>query len=291
MRHPDIVVGTDGSEQSRTAVRWAAAEARLRAAPLKILTAYSWNGPPEAFGGMGDLPNVIAQQFDQLAADAAAEARTVEPGIEVSGAAVIGDPASVLLDAGRTAAMLVVGNRGRGGFASLLLGSVSQRVATHAAGPVVVVRGLAHTASGPVVVGVDGSASAQRALAIGFDEAQRRGSGLLAVRSYPVPMPVYEIDIAPLPYDQDAASRDAARDLDATLTPWRDKYPTVPVQTLTEPGSAAKNLVDVSGDAALLIVGSRGHGALVGSLLGSVGQQLLHHAGCPVMIVHPEQAT
>jgi nucleotide-binding universal stress UspA family protein len=291
MRHPDIVVGTDGSEQSRTAVRWAAAEARLRAAPLKILTAYSWNGPPEVFGSMGDLPDVIAQQFEQLAADAVAEARAVEPGFEVSGAAVVGDPASVLLDAGRTAAMLVVGNRGRGGFASLLLGSVSQQVATHAAGPVVVVRGLAHTASGPVVVGVDGSASAQRALALGFEEAQRRGSGLFAVRSYPVPMPPYGMDLPPLPYDQDAAWRDATRDLDATLTPWRDKYPTVPVQTLTEPGSPAKNLVDVSRDAALLIVGSRGHGALVGSLLGSVGQQLLHHAGCPVMIVHPEQAT
>jgi nucleotide-binding universal stress UspA family protein len=291
MRHPDIVVGTDGSEQSRTAVRWAAAEARLRAASLKILTAYSWNWPPEAFGSMGELPDVIAQQFDQLAADAAAEARALEPGIEISGAAVIGDPASVLLDAGRTAAMLVVGNRGRGGFASLLLGSVSQQVTTHATGPVVVVRGRADTASGPVVVGVDGSASAQRALALGFDEAQRRGSGLLAVRSYPVPMPPYGMEVPPLAYDQDAAWRDAARDLDATLTPWRDKYPAVPVQTLTEPGSPAKNLVDVSRDATLLIVGSRGHGALIGSLLGSVGQQLLHHAGCPVMIAHPEQAT
>lgn len=50
MRHPDIIVGTHGSGQSRTAVRWAAAEARLRAAPLKILAAYSQNGPPEAFG-------------------------------------------------------------------------------------------------------------------------------------------------------------------------------------------------------------------------------------------------
>ncbi|MFJ5599943.1 universal stress protein [Micromonospora parva] len=291
MRHPDIVVGTDGSEQSRTAVRWAAVEARLRAAPLKILTAYSWNGPPDAFGGMGELPDVIAQQFDRLAADAAAEARALEPGIEVSGAAVIGDPASVLLEAGRTAAMLVVGNRGRGGFASLLLGSVSQQVATHAAGPVVVVRGQANTASGPIAVGVDGSTSAQRALALGFEEAQRSGSGLLAVRSYPVPMPPIGMDMPPLSYDHDAAWRDAARDLEAAVTPWRDKYPTVPVQTLTEPGSPAKNLVGVSGDARLLIVGSRGHGALVGRLLGSVGQQLLHHAGCPVMIVHPEQAT
>jgi nucleotide-binding universal stress UspA family protein len=291
MRHPDIVVGTDGSEQSRTAVRWAAAEARLRAAPLKILTAYSWNGPPEAYGGAAEPPDIIAQQFHQMAAAAAAEARASAPGIEVFSAAVVGDPASALLQAGRTAAMLVVGNRGRGGFASLLLGSVSQHVATHATAPVVVVRGRTDNPSGPIVVGVDGTASAQRALSLGFGEAQRRGSVLLTVRSYPVPMPPYGTEMPLLPYDEETARRDAARDLDATLTPWRDKYPAVPVRTRTEPGSPAKNLLAESSDAALLIVGSRGHGALAGALLSSVGQQLLHHADCPVMIVHPERAT
>jgi nucleotide-binding universal stress UspA family protein len=287
MRHQGIVVGTDGSDQSRTAVRWAASEARLRAAPLKIVTAYTWSGPAEAFGSTGELPDIIAQQFDQMAAGAAAEARALEPGIEVSSTAVIGDPASALLAAVRTAAMLVVGNRGRGGFASLLLGSVSQQVATHATVPVVVVRGRADSPFGPIAVGVDGSASAQAALALGFDEAQRRDTGLLAVRSYPVPIPPYGMDMPPLPYDEDAALRDAARDLDATLMSWRDKYPAVPVKTLIEPSSPAKTLVDVSDTATLLIVGSRGHGVLVGSLLGSVGQQLLRHACCPVMIVHP----
>jgi nucleotide-binding universal stress UspA family protein len=291
MRHPDIVVGIDGSEQSRAAVRWAAAEARRHDAPLKILTAYSWNGPAEALGGVGELPDVIAQQFDQMATAAAAEARALEPGIDVSGAAVIGDPASTLRRAGRTAAMLVVGNRGRGGLASLLLGSVSQQIATHATCPVVVVRGRRETPSGPITVGVDGSASAQRALAPAFDQAQRRGCGLLAVRSYPLSMPSIGMAVPPLPYDPDAASRDAARELDATLTPWRDKYPAVRVKVLIEPGSPAKNLIDVSSEAALVIVGSRGHGPLVGSLLGSVGQQLLHHADCPVMIVHPDQET
>jgi nucleotide-binding universal stress UspA family protein len=291
MSHSDIVVGTDGSEQSRTAVRWAAAEARLRGAALKIVTAYSWNWPPESFGSLGELPDVIAQQCDQLATGAAAEARALEPGIEVSWAAVTGDPVAALLDAARRAVMLVVGNRGRGGFASLLLGSVSQQVATHATGPVVVVRGRTDNPSGPIVVGVDGSASAQRALTLGFDEAQRRGIGLLAVHSYPAPTPLHGMSLPPLVYDQDAARQDAARDLNATLTPWRDKFPTVPVQTLTEPGSPAKNLVDLSSDATLLIVGSRGHSALIGNLLGSVGQQLLHHADCPVMITHPEQAT
>jgi nucleotide-binding universal stress UspA family protein len=291
MRHHDIVVGIDGSQQSRAAVRWAATEARRHDAPLKVLTAYSWNGPAEALGGVGERPDVIAEQFDRMATAAAAEARSLEPTIDVSSAAVIGDPASALRQASRTAAMLVVGNRGRGGFASLLLGSVSQQVATHAACPTVVVRGQRETPSGPITVGVDDSASAQRALALGFEQAQRCDGELLAVRSYLPPMPLYGMAVPPLPYDPDAAARDAARDLDATLTPWRDKYPAVQVKSLVMPGSPAQNLIDVSRRAALVIVGSRGYGPLVGSLVGSVGQQLLHHADCPVMIVHPHQET
>ncbi|MEU8615343.1 universal stress protein, partial [Actinoplanes sp. NPDC048791] len=191
----------------------------------------------------------------------------------------------------RTAAMLVVGNRGRGGLASLLLGSVSRQVVTRATGPVVVVRGRRETPSGPVTVGVDGSAPANLALALAFDQTQRRDGELLVVRSYPMPMPPYGMAVPPLPYDPDAVRRDVARDLDATLTPWLDRYPAVRVRTRVEPGSPAKNLIDVSREAGLLVVGSRGHGALVGGLLGSVGQQLLHHADCPVMIVHPEKRT
>ncbi|MEU8236286.1 universal stress protein [Actinoplanes sp. NPDC048967] len=278
MRHLNLIVGVDGSEQSRAALRWAAAEARRQDAPLRIVTAF-------------DAPEVSARQAGEITAAAVAEARAMAPGVEVSGAAVVGDPASVLLRAGRTAAMLVVGNRGHGGFASLLLGSVSRRVVTRATGPVVVVRGRRETPSGPVTVGVDGSAAANRALALAFDQAQRRDGELLVVRSYPMPMPPYGMAVPPLPYDPDAVRRDVVRDLEATLTPWRDRYPAVRVRTLVEPGSPVKNLIDVSREAGLLVVGSRGLGALVGSLLGSVGRQLLHHADCPVMIVHPEPRT
>jgi nucleotide-binding universal stress UspA family protein len=290
MRYTDIVVGIDGSDKSETALRWASAEARLRAARLKILTVYSWTWPPEAFGGLSELPEYVGQRFEEMVAEAVAQARALEPGVEVIGAAVPGDPASALLEAGLTAAMVVVGNRGHGGFASLLLGSVSQQVATHAAGPVVVVRGRADAPSCPIVVGVDGSPSAQRALELGFEEAQCRDCALSAVRGYTTPIPPRGVDVPPLLYDEDAVREAAAEDLNAALAPWREKYPTVAVEALIGPGSPAKNLVELSGEAGLLIVGSRGHGALVGSLLGSVGQQLINHADCPVMIVHSEHA-
>jgi nucleotide-binding universal stress UspA family protein len=271
MTHPDlaptdIVVGIDGSAPSRKALRWAVMEASRRAARLKIITAYMLTWPPEAFGGLGQLPQYAQDRFDQIAAEAVAEARALAPGLEVTGTAVPGEPASQLVDASRLAAMVVVGNRGHGGFASLLLGSVSQHVAAHAAGPIVVVRGHADVRDGPVVVGVDDTPSAQRALELAFEEAERRGCALTAVRGY----------LTSIPPD----------DLDATLTPWRDKYPTVAVRAITRLGNPASNLVELSATAGLLIVGSRGHGVLVGSLLGSVGLQLLHHADCPVMIVH-----
>ena len=205
MRYTDIVVGIDGSGTSRMALRWAVAEARLRVAHLKILAAYSWTWPPDEFDDMSELPEYLGQRFEEMAAEAVAEARALEPGVEVTGGAVLGDPASALLEAGRTAAMVVVGNRGHGGFAGLLLGSVSQQVATHAAGPVVVVRGRADAPPGPIMVGVDGSPSAQRALHFGFEEAQRRDCELVAVRSYPVPIPPRGGDVPPLLYDQDAA--------------------------------------------------------------------------------------
>jgi nucleotide-binding universal stress UspA family protein len=72
-----------------------------------------------------------------------------------------------------------------------------------------------------------------------------------------------------------------------SVRPWREKYPDVKVETLVAQGSAARALVDVSSSAGLVVVGSHGHGAIAGTLLGSVGLQLLHHADCPVLIVRP----
>jgi nucleotide-binding universal stress UspA family protein len=272
MEYTDIVVGIDGIDRSGNALRWAAAEARLRGARLKILTAYPANWPPEAFGGLAELPESVAQRFEETVAEAVAATRVLEPGIDISGEAVLSEPASALLRCGRTAAMVVVGACGHGGFASLLLGSVSQQVATRASGP-------------------DGSPSAQLALKLGFDEAQRRDCGLVAVRGYRLPIPSHTADMPAPHHDQDAVRQAEAHDLDATLTPWRDKHPTVGVKTHIRPGSPAHTLVDISSEAGLLIVGSRGHGALVGTIIGSVGLQLLRHADCPVMIVHSGQAT
>jgi len=286
MNTPEIVVGTDGSAAGAAAVRWAAREATRRKLPLRLVHAFDWSWAGARFGDSSGLFELAEGRADVTLADAVVQAEQAAPGVEAHTRRVLGEPAPALLQAAREAALVVVGNRGHGGFASLLLGSVSQRVATHAPCPVVVVRGRHDESSGPVVVGVDGSSGAADALGLAFGSAAERGTDLVAIRAYLPPTPAWGVDVPPMVYDpreRDAAERDA---LDTALSPWREKYPDVRVEALVAQGSAARVLVGVSHTAQLVVVGSRGHGAFAGTLLGSVGLQLLHHADCPVVVAH-----
>jgi nucleotide-binding universal stress UspA family protein len=139
-----IVVGVDGSDGGAAALEFAASEAGLRKAKLRIISA--WEIPVAAYGG-GFAPALDPTTLDafrlraeQLAEEARDKAKTLEPSIEVQALAVGGHPADALLEQGAGAQLIVVGRRGLGGFKSLLLGSVSQQVVHHAACPVVVVQ-------------------------------------------------------------------------------------------------------------------------------------------------------
>jgi nucleotide-binding universal stress UspA family protein len=196
----------------------------------------------------------------------------------------------VLLNAGKGAALTVVGNRGHGGFGSLLLGSVSQKVATHARHPVVVVRGSVDTATGPVVVGVDNTGHSEHTLGAAFEEAIRRGSSVIAIHAYEFPAAYGVMAMSVLPFNPEDLHDAEVAALETALQPWREKFPGVPVEALVARGTAARVLVDVSSNAGLVVVGSRGHGGITGTLLGSVSLQVLHHADCPVLVVHPTDA-
>jgi nucleotide-binding universal stress UspA family protein len=288
MSRYDIVVGTDGSGPARTAVAWAADEAASRQVALRILTAYEWPWLGTPVGLVGDREREVRGHAEEMVDAAAAEVAGTHPGLTVTAVAVHGDATGALLSAANDADLVVVGHRGRGGFTSLLLGSVSQRIATHAACPVAVIRGQAH--DGPVAVGADGSAGAGYALGVGFEFAARHGYPLTAVRAYRLPEPPWrngpQLTIDPRHIE--AAEHQAVEEL---LVPWRDKYPDVRATALAGPGSAAEMLVSVSSRARLVVLGSRGHGQLVGTLLGSVGLALLHHAECPVLVArHRTQA-
>jgi nucleotide-binding universal stress UspA family protein len=144
-----IVVGVDGSDASSEALRWAAAEARLRSAQLTVVYAWSFV-PVQPIGdpGMlavpvGDLPGQLEAERDaaQGALDAAvAEALVAAPGIDVEGKLVENDAADALVAESESAELVVVGSHGRSGLRAALLGSVSSHVVNNAACPVVVVK-------------------------------------------------------------------------------------------------------------------------------------------------------
>ncbi|MGE5274298.1 MAG: universal stress protein [Verrucomicrobiota bacterium] len=139
-----IVVGVDGSECARDALTSAAGEAALRGSRLRIVCA--WDVPPYVYAG-GFAPSLdratldgFRENAEAVVRQAVAEVQRVQPSVACEGEALEGQPAEVLLHEAEGASLIVVGNRGRGGFASLLLGSVSQQVVHHAPCPVLVVR-------------------------------------------------------------------------------------------------------------------------------------------------------
>jgi nucleotide-binding universal stress UspA family protein len=138
-----IVVGVDGSDAAVAALRWAVDEAALRNAEVDAV--HAWSYPPVAMIPMPMSPPAFAN--DELIAESnailarACDAVGDHEGVVVRRIVVEGGASRCLLDAAKDADLLVVGSRGRGGFAGLLLGSVSRQCAEHAPCPVVIVRG------------------------------------------------------------------------------------------------------------------------------------------------------
>jgi nucleotide-binding universal stress UspA family protein len=272
-----IVVGTDGSAPSLAAVRWAASEAARSGGVLEVLLAHhGW------IAGRQDQPDRTGHERALWTVEeAGALARAVAPELRVDTAVVPGDPAPALMTAAEDADLLVVGSRGHGRPESQVAGSVSLEVATRAPGRVAVVRGRADAQAAPVVVGA--CRSADEAIEWGFEEADRRGCPLVAVHAYIVAFPPWATG-PPAGYAPDRLCRELGNELVEQVAPWRDKYPGVPVECVVTEGSPAAVLTRLSRPAQLLVVGPRTHHGLAGPRLGSVGQQLVHHADCPVVI-------
>jgi len=139
-RQPRIVVGVDGSEQSRQALRWAARQAELIGGRLEVLTTWEL---PTTFGWVPPYPPDFnpAEDAQRAAEEEVAEVLREHPGVKVQVTVVEGHPVPPLLRASHGADLLVLGSRGHGEFAGMLLGSVSQHCVAAAACPVLVWRG------------------------------------------------------------------------------------------------------------------------------------------------------
>jgi nucleotide-binding universal stress UspA family protein len=290
-----VVVGVDGSVGARAAVDWAAQEASRRHAPLRLIHGFDLEPAGYITAGRPTPEASLSAPLHaarRMLADTASDYRQQYPDLCVSTVFSVASPAWLLIEQSKAASMVVVGVRGRGGFAGLLAGSVGTLLAAHAYGPVVVVRGdpADETAVGrPVVVGVDGSAEAAAALAFAIEEAAERGTCLVVVHVWPALPMSAPGQIAPWHYDRAAAARTAERLMLDQLAGWPQKYPDVNVAPRMvhgfDPGRA---LIAASQRASLMVVGSRGRGGFAGMPLGSVSRALVHHAACPVAVVRPE---
>jgi nucleotide-binding universal stress UspA family protein len=291
-----IIVGVDDSRSSYAALDWAVGEAGRRALPLHLLHVVDWQ--PDRQSDEGDT--TAGTGHEAIVAAARERVRSAAPRLAVTDETVAGDPAGVLVDRSRHASMIVVGNRGLGGFRSLLTGSVGVQTAAHAQCPVVIVRPHLREPSpdeepveqpprhavGRVVVGVDGSDLSDAAVGFAFEEAALRGVGLTAVHAWHYPVSgspgdmIFAVCVRP-----DVADVQN-KILTQALAVHRERHPEVPVLPVLAQGSPAAVLVHESIGAELLVVGSRGHGGFAGLLLGSVSDAAIRHAGCPVAVIH-----
>jgi nucleotide-binding universal stress UspA family protein len=272
-----ILAGYGGSPCSREALSWAAREARARGVVLTVCHAWApaYPVPPSAAAAF----NLARRGGEQILAEGLRYARTVMGPGEVRPLLAAGSAAVVLCENSGTAEMVVAGSRGRGGLAGLLLGSASSQVAAHARGRVVVVRGHWRPAAdyipGPIVVGADGSAASDAAVRYAFEEAALREARLLAVCA-----------LADTPGSLGGAGW-IEEAFEEQITSAEKEHPEVAVERQAAGGAPRAALLAAASEAQMLVVGSGGRGGVKGMMLGSVSQALLHHAPCPVGVLHP----
>jgi nucleotide-binding universal stress UspA family protein len=280
-----IVAATDGSEESLRAVDWAAREAVLRGAPLRIVSAAAQvrrlRGGHEMSGGPDPVAATVRQYRDQALATAAERAAQTAPGLLVDADKLDGLPGEAVTAAGSGALMLVVGSRGSGAFAALVLGSVSRYAAIHAACPVVVVREAPESARRQVGIGI-GDLENSASLTFAFEEAALRKASLIAIHSWH--LPDSDISRAGSTFTEPeryVVETETAQRLEQLLDNWRAKYPDVAVSQDVVHGHPGRALAGLSARADLVVLGRRSahHGP------GSVVHAVLSHAHGPVVTV------
>ncbi|MDM7830587.1 universal stress protein [Cellulomonas edaphi] len=300
MRDDVILVGVDGSTPSLHALDWAGAEAARRGWSLYLVCSYALPSFTAASldGGYAALDDSAIQEGAR-AVLAEATARVSHLGVPVRSNVHTGDAAGVLIELSHTARLAVVGTRGRGGFADRLLGTVSSALPAHAHCPTVVVplrdgegHALADDAEVPpvrplrrIVVGVDGSEQAERALRYAVREAQAWGAELTAVAGVPVGSMTGVLAWLPAAVDHEQVLKDMQEGLNVVVDRALLDYPDVVVKRHALDGTGAELLTEFSVATDLIVLGSRGRGGFAGLLLGSTSQAVLHHARCPVMVV------
>ena len=265
-QRPFILVGCDGSPESALALEWAADYARRTDGRLNLVTCWEWptlQGAPVTYG-QWDPERDCKARLDRLR-------KTVDlPSERVAVDVIRGHPAHVLVERARDADLLVVGTHGQGAVSRLILGSVSGYCASHSPVPVAVVR------PGPdgdgVLVGVDGSESAQAALAWAMDYAEAVQSPLTVMQT-----------VEPSVGGHDEL-RGCLVELVDKVQADRGTPTGVKTRVRVLEGNPAQVLVEQSRHAGVTVVGRRGGGGFRRLLVGSVASALAHHGQSTVVL-------
>lgn len=270
-----VLVAYDGSDDAERALVWAAEEAVRTDTPLRVVTVDDVSMSPWG----GDIwvrdPETVSHAEAVIADLGVAEANVERR---------VGHVASTLLDLATEASMVVVGSQGHGRVSEAAIGSVSQHVARHAPCPVVVVREPKRRDAGRIVVGLDGSPMSEAALEYACQRAERTQEIVLAVHGWKVRTPSSDVWRAE-PRSLGNVVEEKEVLVGESVAGVREKHPDVVLVGEAIPVAPGDVLVDASATASLVVVGSRGLGFFSGMLLGSVSQDVLHRAHCPVAVV------
>jgi nucleotide-binding universal stress UspA family protein len=282
-----ILVGVDGSAESRAAVSWAVGEATMRHEPITLVhviqpVTVSWPIATEqaavAKWQEDNARDVLIQARNDLTA-AMDQSRLVEVRTEV----LISNVVHALVDASKDARMIVVGSHGKGAIGRVALGSVSSGVVHHAHCPVAIVHADEASpidAGAPVLLGIDGSPASEAATAFAFKEAAGRAVPLVALHAWS------DVGVFPiLGMDWRTYQSQGEEVLGERLAGWQEQYPDVRVERRLVRDTPARWLVEESRHAQLVVLGSHGRGGFGGMLLGSVSSAVARSAKVPVIVV------
>ena len=314
-----IVVGVDGSNASRNALRFAIGEAKALGRSIRVVGAYTVPSVAAATIDVSYVPiddSAVRSSVTTVLKEAAAEVKAAD--VPVEAIIEIGDAAGVLVEESKQASLTVVGSRGKGGFAGRLLGTVSSALPAHSACPTIVVpvgwtpeatgearpsssRPVRSSAAGPierseetdtvpgidysgqVVVGVDSLGRESPALWEAAHIAMRRNSPLhiQAVITTTVIGPEW----IPSQGDLERLIQEGTEKLEAARAAIIEKHPDLDVRWTLFDGQPAEVLVRASDTCDILVIGSRGRGGFAGLLLGSTSQSVLPYSAAPTMVV------